>query len=111
MLFAEDASGQVHAAIYVVWDARSAHYLLSGGDPELRSSGANSFLLWNAIRHAATVTPAFDFEGSVLEPVERFFRGFGGRLVPYFRVTKTSRRLECLRSARRALGLALGRGE
>lgn len=90
---AEDQQGRAHAGIYVVWDENSAYYLMGGGDPELRSSGATSLCLWQAIRHAASVTDRFDFEGSMIEPVERFFRGFGARQVPYFSIFKTPSRL------------------
>ncbi len=30
----------------------------------------------------------FDFEGSVIPAIERYFRGFGGGLTSYFTVTK-----------------------
>jgi len=30
----------------------------------------------------------FDFEGSMIPEVERFFRGFGGELTPYFSLEK-----------------------
>jgi hypothetical protein len=56
--------------------------LLSGGDPELRNSGANAFLLWRLIHFAREHAKSFDFEGSNLQPVERFFHAFGGRLQP-----------------------------
>jgi hypothetical protein len=92
-LFAVDADGAVHAAAYVVWDAGSAYYLMGGADPALRNSGAGSFVLWEAVKFAATVAPAFDFEGSMIEPIERFFRAFGAEQRPYFHVTKTSSRL------------------
>lgn len=90
MLFAEDAKGRVHAAVYIVWDDEAAYYLMGGADPDLRNSGATSLLLWEAIKCAATVTRSFDFEGSMIEPVERFFRSFGARQKPYFWVTKTN---------------------
>ena len=89
-LFAEDAQGRLHAAAYIVWDEQAAYYLIGGGDPDLRNSGAMSLLLWEAIQFAATVTQTFDFEGSMIEPVERFFRAFGSTQKPYFRVTKTT---------------------
>src|SRR5690606_7169058 len=75
--FAEDPDGRVHAAVYIVWDERSAFYLMGGSDPELRSSGAMSLALWHAIKHAATVTERFDFEGSMREAIEYYVRGFG----------------------------------
>jgi len=34
------------------------------------------------------VCGVFDFEGSMIEPVERFFRSFGAQRVPYFGITK-----------------------
>jgi len=90
---AVDAQGRVHSAAYVVWDSASAYLLLTGTDPALRSSSAGTYVVWEAIRHAATVAPQFDFEGSMLEDVERFFRAFGAEQRPYFHVTKTSSRL------------------
>lgn len=88
IFYAEDNSGQIHAVAYIVWDNQSAYYLMGGGDPKLRNSGASSLLLWEAILFSSTVSKAFDFEGSMIEPVERFFRGFGGKQVPYFQIWK-----------------------
>lgn len=93
VLFAVDAQDRVHSVAYVVWDAASAYLLMSGSDPALRESHAGTLVVWEAIRHAASVAPQFDFEGSMLEPVERFFRAFGAEQRPYFHVTKTSSRL------------------
>ena len=91
--FALDDQGRIHAAIYLVWDERSAYYLLGGGDPELRNSGATSLLLWTAIQFASTVTRAFDFEGSMLEPVERFFRAFGAEQTTYYQASRVNNRM------------------
>jgi lipid II:glycine glycyltransferase (peptidoglycan interpeptide bridge formation enzyme) len=90
ILVAEDAQKRLHAGVYLVWDSRAAYYLIGGADPELRNSGAMSLLMWEAIQFASTVTKTFDFEGSMLEPVERFFRSFGADQKPYFRVTRTT---------------------
>jgi Acetyltransferase (GNAT) domain len=90
MLFAVDEADRVHAVTYAVWDENGAYYLLGGGDPELRSSGAGSLLMWEAIMRARAVTDVFDFEGSMLKPVERFFRAFGGRQTPYLHVSRVS---------------------
>jgi lipid II:glycine glycyltransferase (peptidoglycan interpeptide bridge formation enzyme) len=88
ILLAEGADGTPHAAVYLVWDAESAYSLMSGNDPRLRSSGAISLLRWEAIKFAREVTRRFDFEGSMLEPVERFFRAFGGRQVRFARLAR-----------------------
>lgn len=92
IFIAEDSQGRQHAGVYIVWDKSSAYYLMGGGDPELRSSGATSLCMWEAIKFAATVTQRFDFEGSMIEPVERFFRAFGANQTPYFAVQKTPSR-------------------
>jgi len=89
---AEDKEGRLHAGVFIVWDEHSAYYLMSGGDPELRNSGATSLLLWHSIQFASTVTKQFDFEGSMIEPVERFCRGFGAIQTPYFSISKSQSR-------------------
>ncbi len=89
IFIAEDEQGRQHAGVYVVWDSNSAYYLMGGGNPELRNSGATSLCMWEAIKFAATVTRRFDFEGSMIEPVEKFFRAFGAQQTPYFTVSKT----------------------
>jgi hypothetical protein len=93
IFYARDNQGIVHAAIYIVWDEVSAYYLMGGTDQSKRNSGANSLCMWEAIKFASTVTGRFDFEGSMIESVERFFRGFGARQMPYFRIKKVNSRL------------------
>jgi hypothetical protein len=88
LFFAVDDHDRLHAALYVVWDSDSAYYLMSGADPALRTSGAGSLLAWEAIRFCSGVTRSFDFEGSMMPSLERFFRAFGARQVPYLFVTK-----------------------
>jgi Acetyltransferase (GNAT) domain len=100
MFFAEDATNRIHAAAYIVWDRNVAYYLMGGANPELRNSGAHSFVLWEAINFCASVTAAFDFEGSALRAVEPFFRAFGGRPLPCSIVRRMSRRARLLNSAR-----------
>ena len=106
---AEDVGGNIHAAVYIVWDERSAYYLLGGADPEFRSSGAHSLLMWCAIQFAAEVTRVFDFEGSMNQQIERFFRSFGPRQATFIGVRRISRRLAAL-TAVKELGEACAGG-
>ncbi|WP_240804915.1 GNAT family N-acetyltransferase [Cupriavidus oxalaticus] len=89
IFIAVDKAGRRHAGAYLVWDGQVAYYLMAGSDPTLRTSGAGSLCIWEAIRFASGVACTFDFQGSMLAPVERFFRGFGARPQPYFFVQKT----------------------
>jgi len=83
-----DPEGRLHAVVLVVWQKQSAYYLAGGSDPELRHSSAHSLILWEAIQHVANYTDVFDFEGSMIPGVERFFREFGGIQTPYFVIQK-----------------------
>lgn len=93
IFIAEDPEGNAHAAVYIVWDETNAYYLMGGGNPSLRTSGATSFVMWEAIKHSASITKSFDFEGSMIEPVEKFFRAFGATQTAYHNVYKTNGRL------------------
>jgi hypothetical protein len=101
IFIAEDSDGKRHAGVYIVWDSNSAYYLMGGGDSALRNSGATSLCIWEAIKFAWTVTKSFDFEGSMIEPIERFFRAFGAEQTPYFSISHTPSRMlkayRCLR--------------
>lgn len=77
------------SACFIVHDSQTAYYLLGGYRAEDRHHGAGALAVMEAIRHSQELgLRTFDFEGSVMPPIERFFRGFGGRLTPYFTVNK-----------------------
>lgn len=90
MFVAKDPENKDHAGVFVVWDQQTTYYLIGGGDPELRTSGASSLCLWEAIQFSRNHTPIFDFEGSMIEPIERYFRAFGGEQTPYHSLSKVS---------------------
>ncbi len=109
MLFARDEAGRIHAVAWVVWDVQGAYYLLAGADPHLRTSGASSLLVWEALTRAREHTDVFDFHGSLLRPVERFFRGFGARQTPYLSVTRMSPPIRAALAARSGLQRIMAR--
>jgi len=88
MFYAIDDSGVIHSAAYLVYDEKVCYYLLGGSDDKYRSSGAQSLILWEAIQFASTVSKAFDFEGSMVEGIENFFRQFGGEQVINYQISK-----------------------
>lgn len=93
IILGEDAEGKLHAGTYIVWEGNTAYQLLNGYDPELRSSGAGALCVWSAIQEASNYVNRYDFEGSMVEPIERFFRAFGATQVPYFSVEKINSKL------------------
>lgn len=68
---------------------------MGGEDPELRNSGAGILLIWEAMKFTFEVLKLnrFDFEGSMLEPVERVRRDFGAIQTPYFAISKSNSKL------------------
>lgn len=68
--------------------AGKTSYLMSAQSPSLKVSGAMSLLLARAIEEAAVHDRIFDFEGSMIQGIEGFFRGFGGHPVPYLMIEK-----------------------
>ncbi|MDC0303571.1 GNAT family N-acetyltransferase [Flavobacteriales bacterium] len=90
---AKDINGKDVASLLLVWDAGSAYYLAGAVDPVNKNTGAMSLLMWTAIQFSAGVSNAFNFEGSMVEPIERFFRSFGAKQTPYFEIRKTNSRL------------------
>jgi hypothetical protein len=106
ILGAVDAQGRTHAALFVVWDERTLYALINARDPELQTVGANTMLYWEAIRLASQVSRVFDFEGSMVESIEHFFRAFGGKQTPYLSISRSglkARSAMAARSTQRAL--------
>ena len=56
---------------------------------------ANSYeeYISKAIKFSSEVTKQFNFEGSMIKPIERFFRAFGAKQIPYFEISKSNSNL------------------
>ncbi len=91
--YAIDGQENIQAAIFVVFDTKSAYYLISTIDPDYRNSGAATLLVRDAIAYVSPYTKRFDFEGSMIRGVEHSFRKFGAVQTPYFSITKDNRSL------------------
>ena len=68
---------------------------MAGDDPELRNSGAGVLLVWEAIQYTKNELGLniFDFEGSIIKPIERVRRQFGTKQIPYFNISKYNSKL------------------
>lgn len=88
-----DKKGRPLAGAYIAWDDRSSYLLLTGFDGNANIRGAAALAVWESIRFVAGRGLIYDFEGSMLPGVERFFREFGGELCPYHRLVKYRNRM------------------
>jgi hypothetical protein len=94
LLYAIDKDGNIYSGVLSVYDKNVCYGLLGGTDPKYRSSGAHTLLLWEEIKFASTVSKSFDFEGSMIEGIEDYFRQFGGTPIVYYKIQKQNIALE-----------------
>lgn len=83
-----DEDGALLAARFVVYDSKVAYSLLSAHEPGRQRSGHSETLMWAMMRHLCGRTRSFDFEGSMDEGIEYFYRSFGARQTPFFELAK-----------------------
>lgn len=83
--------------VFCIFDKNTCYYLLGGVNKNSGIQGVNNLLVQKSIEKAKDLgCKTFDFEGSMLKGVEKFFRSFGPDLIPYFTVNKASLPLELL---------------
>ena len=106
---ARDSKGVPIAGVYIVWDWNKAYYLLGGYDSKHKHHGASALAMWTAIKFTREELGlrTFDFEGSMIPQIERFFRKFGGRLTPYYSVSWSKPSVKFMFDARRLIGKSL----
>ena len=97
--YALDSKDNIHAAILVVFDSESAHYLISTIDPDFRNSGSATLLIKKAIEYVSKHTSRFNFEGSMNCEIENSFRKFGAVQTQYFNISKANAVAKTLLSA------------
>jgi len=85
-----DAGGLLHAGLVYLQFQHKIIYLFTAMDSKFGQQGGMPLAIWRSIESAGPSVRFIDFEGSMLEPVEHFFRGFGTRPVPYLQVKKNT---------------------
>ena len=83
----------------MIFDKDIAYYLWGGANPEFRSSQAQNYLLWEAIKLASERVSVFDFEGSMIQNVALVYRKFNSIITPYYRISKVNNLLLKIREA------------
>lgn len=83
-----DERGQVHAALFFVWDTTSAYYLIPAINQEYKSSGASTLMVWETINVVKDKVQKFDFEGSMDENIARSYKQFGTERVDYYKIER-----------------------
>lgn len=92
IFYAIDEKERIHSVLYLTWDNNSSYVHMVGENPNLRNSGAGILIVWEAIKYTKEILKLnkFDFEGSMIESVEKVRRSFGAIQKPYFSIRKTN---------------------
>lgn len=88
--FAYIDQAEGNAFLFVPFDKNTMYYISSYASKELKSLGAMSLLVSKAIEKSRELGLVFDFEGSMHEGIERFFRSFGAEQKIYYEIRKFS---------------------
>ena len=89
---------KVIAANFLIFDNNTVYYLMGGIEPEMSDLGAMDLIQLESIKFAIENDKIFDFEGSMIENIEKYFRSFGARQKSYSQITKTNSKLSKIRN-------------
>lgn len=87
-LYFSEKDGNTDATIFVCHDKDTAYYIAGGTRTTCNHNGALSLLFYQALKDYSKTHEIFDFEGSMIKGVERYFRSFGAEIHPYFEISK-----------------------
>ena len=93
MFAAKTPDGTIIAVNFLVYDDVTVYYLMGGIDPDKKDFGGMDLIQHHSILFALTTGRIFDFEGSMIESIEKYFRSFGAIQIPYFHVQKTNSKI------------------
>jgi hypothetical protein len=108
ILMATDPAGKNQAAVFTVWDHRTAYYFMSTRTLD-SMNGATSLLIWTAIQHAAARRLTFDMDMLHVRNKRLsnllLLTGFGGTLKPRYWVQRTPEIIQLGRNLARLMKL------
>jgi len=93
MYFAKDNENEIIAASFLIYDDNTVYYLMGGIEPSKKNLGGMDVVQYESIKFAIKSGRKFDFEGSMIESIEKYFRSFGAIQKPYFQIYKTNSKL------------------
>lgn len=93
ILFAKDKDANIIATSFLIYDKNVVYYLMGGIDPEKKNLGGMDLIQFESIKFAIETNRKFDFEGSMIESIENYFRSFGAVQQLYYSVVKTNSKI------------------
>ena len=80
----------VYSVMIGVYDKNTLYILLAGSDRTIQTYGAEYLLFWEMMKFASEHNLSYDFEGSIIEGIEKRNRSFGAVPKRFFKITKNN---------------------
>lgn len=84
----QDAKDNLHAAVFLAFDAETCYFLIPCYSSAYKNSGAGARIVAEAIRFAAMHSQVFDFEGSMIPGVANHYAQFGSTPAYFYEVER-----------------------
>jgi len=95
-------SGVPLATVIFASDQHTAYYLAGGHDATMNDSNAGSYAMWLSLCEAKNSgRSTFNFMGSSVPAIEQYFRHFGGKLTPYFKLERLPASVKWIKKIKR----------
>jgi len=92
---AREASGEIVALQVLVIDKQTVYTWVYGTIPEKNFTGADSLLIWEAIKRYRNTHKIMDLIGANIPSIAFFKKGFSGALTPYYITEQYSSLVSC----------------
>jgi len=93
MFFSKDKEGTIIAGTFLVYDENTVYYIMGGVDSAKKDLGGMDVVQFESIKFALESSRKFDFEGSMIESIEKYFRSFGAVQQRYFNISKNNSKI------------------
>lgn len=91
-LVAYSATGHPLASVLLLEDNLNLYYYIAGEYAQFRGQNAPTLLVDECIQIACKKRKGFDFTGSMLPNVSKFYQSFGAQIINYNMLTKDNRK-------------------
>lgn len=90
ILSIHDSEGNLHSALFFVWNDQYGYYLIPAIHPTYKASGASTLMVWRTLQFLQNKTQSFDFEGSMDPQIAHSYKQFATERVVYNKVEKVN---------------------
>ena len=85
---------------------KTAFYLLGGINTDIKNNSAGTYSLWNCVLKSREMgADNFDFCGSSVPGISRYFKSFGAEEFPYLQIKKGHKKVEMLKKLKSRLSI------